>query len=144
MAVCGIIDLSEWEAMDAYRAALITASVDELSGRGDAAYYLRQAALETVIARRMFVGATISIHRALLSGLSVEEIAHVLGTSPAEVAERWCSWAEGQVLLNAHCRGLGLSQREYDQAAAAIGAASGSEDTEVALAYCTCRGETRK
>jgi hypothetical protein len=122
--------LGEWEAMDAYRAVLTMTTVDELiGGAGRAGYYLRQAALETVIARRMLVGATIRIHRALLTGASVDEIAHVLGTGPAEVAECWRSWAEGPVLLNAHCGGLGLSQREYDRAVAAIGAASCGEDT---------------
>ena len=128
--------------MDAYRAAWATATVAELTGRGEAAFYVRQAALETVIADRMRVNATISIHRALLAGASVEAIAHVLGSSSGEIVQRWRGWADGQRRLNTECRGLGLSPRDYDQVAAGVEAAASDE----AGMFCcrACRAGIRK
>ncbi len=137
--VCGIRELGGWEAMDAYRAAFAAASAGELTGRGSAAYYVRQAALETVIAARMRVRTVISIHHALLAGVSVGEIAHVLGSSRRDVAERWCSWADGQLGLNAQCPGLGLGQREYDQVAALIEADSSGQGSGGGLGGCACQ-----
>ncbi|HSL09616.1 MAG TPA: hypothetical protein VK887_16805 [Pseudonocardiaceae bacterium] len=138
--VCGIGELGGWEAMDAYRAAFAAASADELTGRGSAAYYLRQAALETVIARRMRVRAVISIHHALLTGVSLGEIAHVLGNSRRDVAQRWRAWADGQLRLNTQCPGLGLGQREYDQVAAVIGAEVSDQGSDGGLGGCACQG----
>lgn len=138
--VCGIRELGGWEAMDAYRAAFAAASAEELTGRGSAAYYVRQAAWETVIAARMRVRAVISIHHALLAGISMGEIAHVLGSSHADVAERWRSWADGQLGLNAQCPRLGLGQREYDQVAAVIGADSSGQGSDGGLGGCACEG----
>jgi hypothetical protein len=140
IGVCGIRDLGEWEAMDAYQSAFAAASADELTGEGGAVYLLRQAALETVIADRMRVRAVISIHRALLAGVSVGEIAHVLGVSRAEVAERWCRWADGQLGLNARCPGLGLGRREYERAAAVLGAASTGRGAVEGFVGCVCGG----
>ncbi len=138
--VCGIRELGGWEAMDAHRAAFDAASADELTGQGSAAYYVRQAALEAVIARRMRVRTVISIHHALLAGVSVGELAHVLGNSHADVAERWRAWADGQLGLNAQCPGLGMGQREYDQVAAVIGADASDQDSDGGLGGCACRG----
>lgn len=138
--VCGIGELGSWEAMDAYRAAFDAASADELTGRGSAAYYLRRAALEAVIARRMRIRTVISIHRALLAGISVGEIAHVLGSSHADIAECWRSWADEQRGLNAQCPGLGLGEREYDQVAAVIGADSSGQGCDEGFAGCPCQG----
>lgn len=140
LTVCRIRELGGWEAMDAYRVAFAAASAEELTGRGSAAYYVRQAALETVIARRMRVRTVISIHHALLAGVSVGEIAHVLGSSPADVAECWRSWADGQLGVNAQCPGLGMGQREYDQVAAVIGADSSGQGSGGGLGGCACPG----
>jgi hypothetical protein len=140
ITVCGIRELGGWEAMGAYRAAFAAASAEELTGRGGAAYYVRQAVLETVIAARMRVRATISIHHALLAGVSVGEIAHVLGSSRRDVAERWRSWADGQLGLNAQCLGLGMGQREYDQVAAVMGADASDQGSDGGLGGCACRG----
>jgi hypothetical protein len=140
ITVCGIGELGGWEAIDAYRAVFTAASADELTGRGSAAYYVRQAALETVIARRMRVRCVISIHHALLAGISVGEIAHVLGSSHADVARRWRGWADGQLGLNAQYPGLGLGQREYDQVAAVIGAGASDQGSNGGLGGCACPG----
>lgn len=138
--VCGICELGGWEAIDAYRTAFTAASAEELTGRGSAAYYLRQAALETVIARRMRIRTVISIHHALLTGVSLDEIAHVLGSSRRDVAGLWRGWADGQLRLNAQCPGLGLGQREYDQAAAVIGADSSDQGSAGGWGGCACPG----
>jgi hypothetical protein len=139
--VCGVRDVGVWEAMDAYQAAFTAATAEELAGQGDAAYHVRQVALETVIADGMRVCAVISIHRALLAGASVGEVAHVLGSSHAEVAERWRGWADGQLRLNTQCPGLGVGRREYDQVAAALraGSSAGSTDEEVGCRDCPGR-----
>jgi hypothetical protein len=140
ITVCGIRELGGWEAMDAYRAAFDAASADELTGRGGGAYYVRQAGLETVITRRIRVRTVISIHHALLAGVSVGEIAHVLGSSRRDVAERWRGWADGQRGLNAQCPGLGLGQREYDQVAVVIGTELSDHGSDGGLGGCACQG----
>jgi hypothetical protein len=136
---CGISDLGEWAAMDAYRAAFAAASAEELVGGGSAVYHVRQAALETVIADRMRIRAVISIHRALLAGASMDEIAHVLGSSRADVAQRWRSWADGQRALRAQYPGLGLGLGEYERVAALVENASGDGVGEGFLG-CVCQG----
>jgi hypothetical protein len=112
-------DLGLWEAVDAYQRAVDAASVAELTGGGDAGFHLRLAALEAVIERWMAVYAVISIHRALLAGASMTQIAQATGLSRGQVAERWAAWAEGQVRLGEHT-GLGMTRQEYERAAAAI------------------------
>jgi hypothetical protein len=140
--VCGVRGVGVWVAMDAYQAAFAAATAEELAGQGGAAYHVRQVALETVIAEGMRVCAVISMHRALLAGASVGEVAHVVGSSPAEVAERWRGWADGQLRLNAQCPGLGVGRREYDQVAAALraGSSAGSSGGEVVCR--DCQGES--
>jgi hypothetical protein len=140
--VCGVRDVGVWEAMDAYRAAFAAATTEELAGQGDAAYQVRQVALETVIAEGMRVCAVISIHRALLAGASVGELAHVLGSSPTEVAERWRGWADGQLRLNTQCPGLGVGRREYDQVTAALHAGSSAGSTGEEVGCRDCQGES--
>jgi hypothetical protein len=141
---CDMRDLGVWEAMDAYQVAFAAATVAELAGQGGAAYHVRQAALETVMADQLRVCAVISIHRALLAGASVGEVAHVLGRSPAEVAVRWRNWADGQLRLNAQCPGLGVGRREYDRVAAALRVGLSAGSTDDAVGGCSCQGETRK
>jgi hypothetical protein len=103
------------EMAEAYFAA-------ELAGDGGAAWCLRQAALESVIAERMAVRAMVSVHRALLAGAALAQVADAAGVSCAEVAERWRLWAEGQRELGRQVLGLGISERDYRRAAALIGA----------------------
>lgn len=139
--VCGVRGVGVWEAMVAYRAAFAAATAEELAGQGGAAYHVRRVALETMIAEGMRVCAVISIHRALLAGASVGEVAHVVGSSPAEVAERWHGWVDGQLRLNTQCPGLGVSRREYDQVAAALRAGSSAGSTGEVVCR-DCRGES--
>lgn len=115
------------EAIDGYYAGLAAASAAELAGAGSAAYYLRQAALESVIAERMAACAAVSVHRALLAGATLAQVADATGVTSAEAAARWRSWADGQRRLGQQVPGLGLSEGEYRRAAATAGrgAASG-------------------
>jgi hypothetical protein len=48
----------------------------------------------------------------------------VLGSSHADVAQRWRDWAQGQLQLNAQCPGLEISQREYKAVTTVIEAGS--------------------
>jgi hypothetical protein len=124
----GIVPAGLWEAIDAYDAGLAAASPAQLTGAGDAGYYLRQAALETAIAQRMAARAAASIHCGLLAGATLAQIADAAGMSNAEVAACWRAWADGQRQLEQRCPGLGVSEREYQRAAVVVaaGAASGS------------------
>jgi hypothetical protein len=106
-----------WETVDAYQGAMGRATAAELLGGGDAGFYLRMAALETAIARCAAVRAVISIHRALLAGAPVAQIAEVTGLSPDQVAARWAEWAGGQVRLRER-GGTGMTREEYERAAA--------------------------
>lgn len=108
------------EAIGAWCAGLDAASAAELAGAGGAGYCLRQAALESVIAQRMAARAVVSIHRALLAGATLAQVADVAGMTCAEAAERWRSWADGQRRLGRQVPGLGLSEREFLRAAAVI------------------------
>ncbi|MCA1706703.1 MAG: hypothetical protein LC808_26940, partial [Actinobacteria bacterium] len=65
---------------------------------------------------------------------------HVLGSSHADVAERWRDWADGQRHLNAQCPRLGLGQREYDRVAAVLGADSSGHGSEERFVGCACPG----
>jgi len=126
-------ELGLWEAVDAYRRTVDTASVAELAGGGDAAFHLRQAALEAVIERRMAVHAVISIHWALLAGAPVTQVAQAMGLSPGQVAARWAAWADGQVRLGERT-GIGMTGQEYERAAAAIIACGGALPGSAVLA----------
>lgn len=110
---CGEIvelrNLGVWQALDAYQDEGRRASVAELTGAGEPGYYLRQVALESVVAEWMRVGAVISAHRALLAGARAAEVAAAMGCSCTELTRRWRSWAEGQVQLARRVPGLGLS-----------------------------------
>lgn len=113
------------EAMDAYQRAVDTATAAELAGGGDAAFHLRQAALEAVIERRVAAHAVISIHRALLAGAQATQIAQATGLSLGQIAARWAAWADGQVRLGERATGLGMTREEYERAAAAVAACGG-------------------
>lgn len=117
-------DLGLWEAVALLQDAVGAATVAELTGRGSAAWYLRQAALEAMIERRIAVHAVISIHRALLAGVGVPQIAQATGLSRGQVAARWAAWADGQVRLREQT-GTGMAAEEYRRAAAAITACGG-------------------
>ena len=94
----------------------------ELAGDGSAGWWLRQAARESVIAARMAARAAVSVHRALLAGATLAQVADAAGVSRAEAAERWRSWADGQRELARQVPGLGVSERDYQRAAAVISA----------------------
>jgi hypothetical protein len=118
-AAAAAADMGLWEAVDACRAAVGTATAAELLGGGSAEFYLDLAAVETAIARRAAVHAVISIHRALLAGASVRQIADVTGLSPDQVAARWAEWADGQVRLRERT-GTGMAGEEHGRAAAVL------------------------
>lgn len=102
----------------------------ELAGDDSAGWWLRQAARESVIAARMSARAAVSVHRALLAGATLAQVADAAGVSNAEAAERWRSWADGQRELARQLPGLGISERDYRLAAAAVSAdAPGSGQT---------------
>ena len=140
---CGVVQaclVRGWglgEALDAFSAAFAASSVRELAGCGDAGYYLRQVALQNVVAERMRTGATIDIHRALVAGAGPAEVAHVLGVSAAEVAGRWRAWAEGQRRLREQFPGLGLGRDEYERVAAVLAGAGGNAPGQ--FTGCSCR-----
>ena len=113
------------EAIDVYYAGTAEGVAVELAGADDAGYWLRQAVLESVIAQRMAVRAVFSIHRALLAGATLAQVADASGMTCAEAAERWRSWADGQRQLRQQVPGLGLSEAEYLRAAAVIGDGAG-------------------
>ena len=135
---CRVRDWGLREALDAFGAALAASSARELAGCGDAGYYLRQVALQDAVAGRMRAGATIDIHRALVAGAGPAEVAHVLGVSVAEVADRWRAWAEGQRRLRDLWPGLGLGREEYERVAAVLAGAGGNAPGQ--FTGCSCRG----
>ena len=136
---CRVRDWGLREALEAFSAAFAASTARELAGGGDAGYYLVQVALQDAVAERMRTGATIGIHRALVSGAAPGEVAHVLGVSVTEVAGRWRSWAEGQRRLRDRCPGLGLGRDEYEQVAAVLTGAAG--DGPGQFTRCSCQGE---
>ena len=142
---CGVVQacrVRDWglrEALEAFGAALAASTARELSGGGDAGYYLRQVALQNAVAERMRIGATIDIHRALVAGAAPGEVAHVLGVGVTEVAGRWRTWAEGQRRLRDRYPGLGLGRDEYEQVAAVLAGAAGNDPGQ--FTGCSCRGE---
>jgi hypothetical protein len=139
--LCEIRELGLWQALEILGADFRAASARELTGGGSPAYYLRQAALESVIAERMRIRALISVHRALLGGVPAAEIARVTGSACEDVARRWRAWADGQRRLNTRYPGLGLGQREYDQVAGSLGDVPG----EMApFTRCACPPQSRK
>jgi hypothetical protein len=108
-----------WEAVAAYRGVVDAATAAELLGGGSAAFYLHRAALETAIADRAGVYAVISIHRALLAGAAVGQVADVTGLLADQVAARWTQWADSQVRLRGRA-GTGMSREEYGRVAAVL------------------------
>lgn len=135
---CRVQDFGLREALEAFGAALGGSSVRELAGDGDARYYLRQAALQNVVAERMRTGAVIDVHRALVAGAAPAEVAHVLGVSVTEVAGRWRAWAEGQRQLREVCPGLGLGRGEHEQVAAVL--AGAGDNGPGRFTGCSCPG----
>ncbi|MGH3125848.1 MAG: hypothetical protein ACRDND_33140 [Streptosporangiaceae bacterium] len=121
--------LGLWEAVDAYQGAVDAATAAELCGGGSAAFYLRLAALEAAIERRVAVHAVISIHRALLAGAPVTQVAEVTGLSPGQVGARWAAWADGQVRLRERI-GTGMARQEYERAAAGVAGCRGTVPDE--------------
>lgn len=142
---CGVVQaclVRGWglrEALDAFDAAFAASSARELAGDGDAGYYLRQVALQNVVAERMRTGVVIDIHRALVAGAGPAEVAHVLGVSVSEVAGRWRAWAEGQRRLRDRCPGLGLGRDEYERVAAVLAGDGGNDPGQ--FTGCSCRDE---
>jgi len=118
-----------WEAVDAYRGAVDAASAAELAGAGSAAFYLHLAALQAAVADRAAVRAVISIHRALLAGAAVGQLAEVTALSADQVAAQWRRWADGQVRLREQA-GIGMAREEYDRAAAVLAGRAGTAAEE--------------
>lgn len=135
------------EAIDVYYAGTAEGVAVELAGADDACYWLRQAALESVIAQRMAVRAVVSIHRALLAGATLAQVADAASMTCAEAAERWRSWADGQRQLRQQRQqvpGLGLSEAEYLRAAAVIGDGAGLAPDRVTCPDAAVQAEERE
>jgi hypothetical protein len=107
--IAALRGLGVWQALDVYRDEGRRASVAELTGAGGPGYYVRQVALEPVVAEWMRVCAVISAHHAVLAGADVGEVAAAMGCSCRTLIRRWRSWAEGQVELGRRVPGLGLT-----------------------------------
>jgi hypothetical protein len=118
--LAGIWALGVWEAMEAYRAGMTSATAAQSSGGGEAGYHLRAVALESVISERMRVNALISAHWALLAGARLGEVSEAMGCSCHVLAGAWRSWAARQVWLRAELPGVGLGAGEYEQVAAVL------------------------
>jgi hypothetical protein len=118
-------DVGLWEAVGLLRDAVGAATVAELTGGGSAAWYLRRAALEAAIERRIAVHAVISIHRALLAGAPVSQIAQATGLPRSQIAARWAEWADGQVRLGERTS-LGMAPEDYQRAATALTGCGGA------------------
>lgn len=132
------------EAIDVYYAGTAEGVAVVLAGADDAGYWLRQAALESVIAQRMAGRAVLSIHRALLAGATLAQVADASGMTCAETAERWRSWADGQRQLRQQVPGLGLSEADYLRAAAVIGDGAGLAPDRVTCPDTAARAEERE
>lgn len=134
--IAGLRGLGVWQALDAYRDQGCRASVAELTGAGGPGYYLRQVALESVVAEWMRIGAVISAHHALLAGAGVGEVAAAMGCSCTVLIRRWRSWAEGQVELERRVPGLGLPAEVFavveGRLAGVCGGCAGTGDEDVA------------
>jgi hypothetical protein len=132
------------EAIDVYYAGTAEGVAVELAGADDACYWLRQAALESAIAQRMAVRAVVSVHRALLAGATLVQVADAAGMTCAEAAEQWRSWADGQRQLRQQVPGLGLSEAEYLRAAAVIGDGAGLAPDRVTCPDAAAQAEERE
>jgi hypothetical protein len=126
-------DVGLWGAVALLQDAVGAATVAELTGGGSAAWYLRRAALEAMIERRIAVHSVISIHRALLAGALVPQIAQATGFSRSQIAARWVAWADGQVRLREQI-GTGMAREEYERAAAVVTGCGGAVPDEAVSA----------
>lgn len=111
--IAGLRGLGVWQALDTYRDEGRRAGLAELTGGGGPGYYLRQVALESLVAEWMRVGAAIDAHRALLAGAGVGEVAAAMGCSCEVLASRWRVWAEGQAELGRRSPGLGMTPEVF-------------------------------
>lgn len=130
------------EAVEAYYAAIAQATAAELAGAGGAGFYLRRAALESAIARRMATCAAVSVHRGLLAGATLAQVADATGVTVAEAAVSWRAWAEPQRRLEREVPGLGLSDQDYRRAAAVIEASMAGAG--ILSRECGCAGKARE
>jgi hypothetical protein len=131
------------EAIEAWYDGLAAEGAGELAGGGSAGHWLRQAALESLIAQRMAAWAVVSIHRALLAGATLPQAADAAGITCAQAAERWRSWADGQRQLRRQVPGLGLGEDDYLRAASVIEADAAAAHREMP-AGCGHAGGQRK
>ena len=88
--------------------------------RGDAVHAVRLSRVEAMILEWIGRGVMVSIHRALAAGADPARVAAAAGTSLQEISAGWRPWAQGQLLLEARCPGLGLDAALYRQIAAVL------------------------
>jgi hypothetical protein len=62
----------------------------------------------------------VSIHRALAAGADPVHVAAAAGSSLQEISAGWREWAQGQLLLEARCPGLGLDAALHGHIAAVL------------------------
>jgi hypothetical protein len=81
---------------------------------------LDQVATMAALARRLHGWLPIHLHRALLVGASVAEVAAAAGMHPFDMAVRWREWSNGQRHLQSQIPGLTDRSAEYDRVAAIL------------------------
>ena len=83
---------------------------------------LSELACMSALAQWLARWQPINIHRALLKGASVEDVAAAFGGSADETARAWYQWADGQRRWSTGGR-LGLTAGEYEKISAIFTAA---------------------
>src|ERR1700755_2518649 len=76
-------------------------------GRG-AEHDLDEVATMSVLADRFRGWIPLGMHRAMLHGASLNQVAAAAGVAPVEAAAMWREWADGQLHLRTTPAGAGL------------------------------------
>ncbi|WP_163511396.1 hypothetical protein [Fodinicola acaciae] len=108
----------------------------ELAGYRSVAEELEELAVMSTLVSWLVRWSPITMHRALLAGATVEQVAAAAGDTVAAVAERWQRWAAGQRHLNQTNQKFGMPPAEYDKVAELLAAALG-----LSIGAFTCRLE---
>lgn len=83
---------------------------------------LAEVAVMSGLIHRLTSWRPIHIHRAILAGAGVDQVAAAFGGTVSGVADAWASWAEGQRNLRRREGRWGVSDDEYERVAAVFAA----------------------
>ncbi|WP_428962596.1 hypothetical protein [Micromonospora fluostatini] len=87
---------------------------------------LEELAVMSALAHWLTSWMPITMHQALTAGATVDQVAAAAGVAVDQVAERWRTWADGQVALREQTNGtLGLAAADRDRVAAILAAGVG-------------------